>query len=312
MACSGVPTMGDLVEHGECGSHVGPASPVLHARPVAPDDQNEIHFLSTAHTVSLDGGVSISRGGAGGDNHDMWIDPLLPDRMIVGHDGGVSISTTRGNTWMRPRLPIAQMYHVATDMAVPYFVYGNRQDGSSHRGPSNSLTGGSIPIGAWHSVGGCESGFSVPDTTNNAVVWSGCYEGILDRYDVRTGHAQNVMVLPDNPEAWPAADLKYRFQWTFPITISPHDNNRVYVGSQHVHVTTDGGHSWSELSPDLTTNDKSKQQKTGGLTVDDAGPTYAGVLFAIAESPLERGVIWVGSNDGLVHVTRDNGATGRM
>ncbi len=274
---------------------------------VAPDDYNEIHFLSTAHTLSLDGGVSISRGGAGGDNHDMWIDPLLPDRMIVGHDGGVSISTTRGRSWMRPRLPIAQVYHVRTDNAVPYFVYGNRQDGASHRGPSNSLTGGSIPIGAWHGVGGCESGYSVPDTTNNAIVWSGCYEGILDRYDVRTGHAQNVMVLPDNPEAWPAADLRYRFQWTFPIAISPHDNNRVYVGSQHVHVTTDGGHSWSELSPDLTTNDKSKQQKTGGLTVDDAGPTYAAVLFAIAESPIEQGVIWTGSNDGLVHVTQDNG-----
>ncbi|MCZ6918548.1 MAG: sialidase [Gemmatimonadetes bacterium] len=275
---------------------------------VAPDDHNEIHFLSTAHTISLDGGLTIQRGNAGGDNHDMWIDPLIPDRMIVGHDGGVSISTTRGRSWLRPRLPIAQMYHVYTDNQIPYFVYGNRQDGASHRGPSNTLSGGSIPIGAWHSVGGCESGYSVPDPVDNSIVWSGCYEGILERYDHRTGQARNVSVWPDNPEAWPAADLRYRFQWTFPIAISPHDHNRVYVGSQHVHQTTDGGQSWTVISPDLTTNDKSKQQKTGGLTMDDAGPTYAAVLFAIAESPLEDGVIWAGSNDGLVQVTRNGGA----
>jgi photosystem II stability/assembly factor-like uncharacterized protein len=274
---------------------------------VAPDDRDEVHFLATMHTTSLDGGISVGRGSGGGDNHDMWIDPLNPDRMIVGHDGGVSISTTRGRSWLRPRMPIAQMYNVHTDNQIPYFVYGNRQDGASHRGPSNSLTGGSIPIGAWHSVGGCESGFSVPDPVDNNIVWSGCYEGILDRYDLRTGHARNVSVWPDNPEGWPAADLRYRFQWTFPIAISPHDHERVYVGSQHVHQTTNGGQSWTVISPDLTTNDKSKQQKTGGLTPDDASPTYACVLFAIAESPMEDGVIWTGSNDGLVHVTRDGG-----
>ena len=275
---------------------------------VAPDDHNEAHFLAVSHTRSYDGGVTITYCGAGGDHHDMWIDPLIPNRMIVGHDGGLSISTTRGESWWRPRLPIAQMYHVYTDNQVPYFVYGNRQDGMSHRGPSNSLTGGGIPIGAWHSVGGCESGFAIPDPVDNNIVWSGCYEGILDRYDLRNGHSRNVSVWPDNPEGWPAAELKYRFQWTFPIAISPHDHNRVYAGSQHVHQTTDGGHSWTVISPDLTTNDKSRQQKTGGLTPDDASPTYAAVLFAIAESPVEEGLIWTGSNDGLVHVTRDGGA----
>jgi photosystem II stability/assembly factor-like uncharacterized protein len=275
----------------------------------APDDLNEVHFLATSHTTSLDGGLTVQRGRAGGDNHDMWIDPLQPDRMIVGNDGGVHISTTRGRSWLRPRMPIAQMYHVYTDNQIPYFVYGNRQDGASHRGPSNSLSGGSISIGEWHSVGGCESGFAIPDPVDNNIVWSGCYEGILDRYDLRTGHARNVSVWPDNPEGWPAGELRYRFQWTFPVAISPHDHNRVYVGSQHVHVTTDGGHSYSVISPDLTTNDKSLQQKTGGLTPDDASPTYAAVLFAIAESPLEEGVIWTGSNDGLVHVTRDGGGS---
>ncbi|MFH1765928.1 MAG: sialidase, partial [Gemmatimonadota bacterium] len=273
----------------------------------APDDHNEVHFLATSHTTSLDGGLTVQRGSAGGDNHDIWIDPLSPDRMIVGNDGGAHISTTRGKSWLRPRMPIAQMYHAHTDNQVPYFVYGNRQDGASHRGPSNSLSGGGISIGEWHSVGGCESGFAIPDPVDNTIVWSGCYEGILDRYDLRTGHARTVSVWPDNPEGWPAADLRYRFQWTFPIAISPHDHDRVYVGSQHVHQTTDGGHSWRVISPDLTTNDKSLQQKTGGLTPDDASPTYAAVLFAIAESPVEEGVIWTGSNDGLVQITRDGG-----
>lgn len=290
------------------GDHTLAQRPLYYTRAVvAPDNADEVHFLSTVHTKSGDAGQSFSRAGAGGDNHDMWIDPLLPDRMIVGHDGGVSISTNRGKSWMRPRLPIAQLYHAYTDTRIPYNVYGNRQDGASQMGPSNSLTGGSIPIGAWQSVGGCESGFSVPDPVDPAIVWSGCYDGILDRYDHRTGHARRVSVWPDNPEGWPAGELRYRFQWTFPVAISPHDHNRVYVGSQHVHQTTDGGQSWQVISPDLTTNDKSKQEKTGGLTPDDTSPTYAAVLFAIAESPLEEGVIWAGSNDGLVHVTRDGG-----
>ncbi|MCH7562679.1 MAG: sialidase [Gemmatimonadetes bacterium] len=290
------------------GDHTLAQRPLYYTRAVvAPDNADEVHFLSTAHTKSRDAGESFSREGAGGDNHDMWIDPLLPGRMIVGHDGGVSISTNRGKSWMRPRLPIAQIYHAYTDTRIPYNVYGNRQDGPSQMGPSNSLSGGTIPIGAWQSVGGCESGFAVPDPVDPAIVWSGCYDGILDRYDHRTGHARRVSVWPDNPEGWPAAELRYRFQWTFPVAISPHDHNRVYVGSQHVHQTTDGGQSWQVISPDLTTNDESKQEKTGGLTPDDTSPTYAAVLFAIAESPLEEGVIWAGSNDGLVHVTRDGG-----
>jgi hypothetical protein len=276
---------------------------------VAPDDRDEVHFMSTRHSKSLDGGVSITGGGAGGDNHDMWIDPENPDRMIVGHDGGLSISTNRGESWYRPLLPIAQMYHVFTDTKVPYNLYGNRQDGPSSGGPSNTLTGGSIPVGAWRSVGGCESGFAVPDTVTNDVVWSGCYEGILDRHDLSTGITRTVSVWPDNPEGWGAADLPYRFQWTFPIHISPHDNETVYVGSQFVHRTRNGGQSWQVISPDLTTDDEARQVKSGGLTTEDVSPTYYSTLFAIAESPLEPGVIWTGSNDGLVHVTRDGGGT---
>jgi len=273
---------------------------------VAPDDPDEIHTMSTRHRRSFDGGRTWTGGNAGGDNHDIWIDPLMPDRIMVGHDGGVSISTTRGASWLRPTLPIAQMYHVFADDKIPYFVMGNRQDGSSRRGPSNSLTGGGIPVGEWRSVGGCESGFAVPSHGGD-VIWSGCYEGILEVTDLRTGHSRNVSPWPDNPEGWAAGDLRYRFQWTFPIHVSPHDDDRVYVGSQVVHRTTDAGVSWQVISPDLSTGRRELMEKTGGLTFDDVSPTYAAVLFAIAESPVEDGVIWAGTNDGLLHVTRNAG-----
>lgn len=290
------------------GNHILAQRPLYYTRlAVATDDKDEVHFMSTRHSISLDGGVTFRPGNAGGDNHDMWIDPLLPDRLIVGHDGGISISTTRGTTWARPRLPIAQMYHVFADNKIPYFVMGNRQDGPSIRGPSNSLTRGQIPIGEWRTVGGCESGFAIP-AGDGDIIWSGCYDGILDVHDIRTGHSRNVSPWPDNPEGWPAGELRYRFQWTFPIHVSPHDPNTVYVGSQVVHRTTDQGYSWEAISPDLSSNDKSKQLKTGGLTYDDTSPTYAAVLFAIAESPVERGTIWAGTNDGFVHITRDEGA----
>ncbi len=276
---------------------------------VAPDDPDQVHFMATGYSVTDDGGPSLRGGGGnGGDFHDMWIDPTMPDRMILGHDQGPSISTTRGRDWYRPLLPIAQMYHVQVDNKVPYNLYGNRQDGPSTMGPSRVLYGGSIPVGEWRSVGGCESGWAVPDTVND-VVWSGCYEGILDRHDLATRTSRTVTVWPDNPEAWPAGDLRYRFQWTFPITLSPHDPSVAYVGSQHVHRSTNGGQSWDVISPDLSTGQDSLLRKTGGLTPDDAGPTYAAVVFAIAESLLNPGEIWAGTNDGKLHVTRDGGAT---
>src|SRR5437763_1858992 len=158
-------------------------------------------------------------------------------------DAGASISLHRGRTFMRIVLPIAQMYHVHVDTRAPYFVYGNRQGGSSYRMPSRGL-GEGISEGAWQHVGGCESGFGIPDTVDNASVWSGCYDGGLEVYDVRTGHARNVRVWPEAGYGWRPADLKYRWNWTFPIMISPHDHRRVYVGSQYVHLTTDGGASW--------------------------------------------------------------------
>jgi photosystem II stability/assembly factor-like uncharacterized protein len=276
---------------------------------VAPDDPDEIYFPATRFHMSLDGGFSLKRfSPSGGDHHDMWIDPLNPDRMMVGNDQGISISTNRGKTWNGIQLPIAQMYHVSVDNQIPYYVYGNRQDGSSYRGPSNSRMGqAGIPRGLWHPVGGFESGFAVPDPVDNDIVWSGNYDGMLDVFDLRTMQSRGVTVWPESIQGWAAKDVKYRFQWTFPIAISPHDHKRIYVGSQYVHMTTDGGQSWTIISPDLTTDDQSKQERTGGITQDDASPLYCCCVFAIAESSLDEGLIWVGTNDGLVHVTRDAG-----
>ena len=275
----------------------------------APDDANEITFLSVRQWISHDGGVSTQEQNSGWDHHDLWIDPLDGDRRITGHDGGVSITVNRGRSWLRPQLPIAQMYHVATDNRIPYNVYGNRQDGPTAMGPSNTLSGSEIPVGAWRTVGGCEVGFTVPDPEDPAIVWAGCFDGSLELYDHRTGHARDVSVWPRAIESWAAAELEYRIQWTAPLAISPHDHATVYYGSQYVHRTRNQGQSWEVISPDLTTADPELMRRTGGLTLDDAGPTIAPVVFAIAESPLERGVIWAGTNDGQVQVTRDGGAT---
>lgn len=289
---------------------------------VSPDNENETYYLTAAYSVSIDGGETLRPSGGfvsspGGDNHDMWIDPTNANRMAVANDGGVSISTTRGRTWHRIQLPIAQMYHVTVDNRIPYYVYGNEQDDPSYRGPSRSGGGGAgglIPRSAWHSVGGGESGWATPDPVDPNIVWSsasgsGSVGGIVERYDLRNGQARNVEVWPDQTNGSTAAGLKYRFVWTMPLTISPHDHNKVYVGSQYVHQTTDGGQSWQVISPDLTLNDKSRQGFSGGLTGDNIGVEYAGVVFAIAESPKEAGLIWAGTNDGLVQITRDGGKT---
>jgi photosystem II stability/assembly factor-like uncharacterized protein len=289
----------------------------------SPDNENETYFLTAAFTTSLDGGETIRTGagfgsGPGGDNHDMWIDPTNPSRMAVANDGGVSISVTRGKTWDRIQLPIAQMYHVTVDNRVPYFVYGNEQDDPSYRGPSNTRGGGfgggvgQIPRSAWQPVGGGESGWATPDPVDNNIIWSsasgsGSVGGIVERFNLTTGQGRNVEVWPDQTNGSTAGELKYRFVWTMPLTISPHDHNKLYVGSQYVHQTTDGGQSWQLISPDLTSNDKSKQGFSGGLTGDNIGVEYAPVVFAIAESPKEKGLIWAGTNDGLVQITRDGG-----
>lgn len=275
---------------------------------VAPDNPDEIYFLSVRFSKSEDGGKTLMKRPprGGGDNHDMWIDPSIPDRMMVAHDGCASISLNRGKSFQRVVLPIAQMYHVSVDQQIPYNVYGNRQDGWSYRGPSNSLQG-YIPVGLWQGVGGCESGFAKADPNDNNIVWSGCYDGGLEVYDERTGYAREVRVWPEAGYGWAPADMKYRWHWNFPLSFSPHTKHRVYVGSQFVHQSDDGGQSWQIISPDLTLNRKDHQQSSGGVAVDNLMTFDGATLFAIEESKLEAGLIWVGSNDGQVQLTRDGG-----
>ncbi len=283
----------------------------------APDDEDEAYFLTSNWARTQDGGRTIEDPPdaqvPGGDHHDIWIDPGNGDRMIVSHDGGVSITQNRGRTWLRVQLPIAQMYHVTVDDRIPYYVYGNRQDGPSARGPSNSRTG-DIARGMWGTVGGGESGWATPDPGDSNVVWSsasgyGSVGGIVSRFDLRSGMERPVEVWPLATIGSGAAGVRYRFVWNFPLTISPFDHHTLYVGSQHVHVTTDGGVTWRVISPDLTRNDTTRMRPSGGLTPDNIGVEYAGVVFSIAESRLRRGLIWAGTNDGLVQVTRDGGAT---
>ncbi len=304
------------------------------------DNPDEAYFTCASFSRTLDGGLSSSTGGRGGgggrgrgggaatggapdmlpltapggDHHDMWIDPTNGSRMVVGHDQGVSISTSRGRQWLRVQLPIAQMYHATTDARIPYWVYGNRQDGPSYRVPSNSRTGGQIPRSMTHGVQGGESGWATPDPTDTNLVWStasgsGSRGGIVVRFDLRTKTGANVEVWPQSTGGTPAADVKYRFVWDAPFALSPHNPKVLYTGSQFVHMSIDGGRSWKEISPDLTRNDKSKQVFSGGLTGDNIGVEYADVVHAIAESRALKGVIWVGTNDGQVQFTRDNGRT---
>ena len=284
-----------------------------------PDNADEAYFLTANWAKTVDGGVTITdppaREVPAGDHHDVWVDPGNGNRMVVSSDDGVSITDNRGQSWKRIQLPIAQMYHVAVDNRVPYNVYGNRQDGPSTRGPSNSRMGGyGIPRGIWSSVGGGESGWAQPDPVDSNLVWSsasgfGSVGGIVSRWDARTNMSTQVEVWPQATIGHAAEEVKYRFVWTFPLTISPHDHNKIYVGSQHVHVTTNGGRQWQVISPDLSRNDRARQVPSGGLTPDNIGVEYSGVVFAIAESPRKAGLIWAGTNDGKLHLTQDGGAT---
>ena len=275
---------------------------------VMPDNANEVYFPSNGMGMTLDGGETAEQIPWGGDNHDMWADPKDARRMMIGNDGGVEISTTRGREWNFLRLPIGQMYHVATDNRVPYFVYGQMQDDGSMKGPSHVPGAGSISAAQWTSTAGCETGWATPDPIDPNIVWGGCYAGVVERFDARTGMSRSVSPWPERTMGANAGQVKLRINWTFPIAISPHDHNVVYVGSQYVHRTSDGGQSWEAISPDLTTNDPAMMGDSGGLTVDNLSVEYAGVVYSIAESPKEKGVIWAGTNDGQVQVTRDGGA----
>jgi photosystem II stability/assembly factor-like uncharacterized protein len=278
---------------------------------VNPADADEVYFAANSISRTLDGGYTAEVVPWSGDCHDLWADPKNPDRLMISDDGGATISLNRGKTWRRINLPIAQMYHVAVDNQIPYYVYGGMQDGDAYKGCSlgeHERGWGPAP-NLWQATAGGECGFVVPDPVDPNIVWGGSYNADLMRADYRTGHINTVHVWPESIYGSHAAAAKYRYNWTFPIHISPHDHNKVYVGSQFVHMTTDVGRSWTIISPDLTTNDPAKMGPSGGLTLDNLAVEYGCVVFAIAESPVEKGCIWAGTNDGLVQVTRDGGTT---
>ena len=289
----------------------------------SPDNPNEVYFMSNSFFSSIDGGVSLENrpreSSPNWDHHEMWIDPNNGDRMAVAGDGGISISLNRGKSWHRTFLPIAQLYHVTTDNNIPYNVLTNRQDGPSMKGPSRTRSGnwfgpGMIQSGMWRSIGGGESGFATADPKDPDIIWSsasgyGPLGGIVTRYNEKTNQFRQLEVWPELSAGSHASLLKYRFQWTFPLLISPHDNKTIYVTSQHVHRTTNDGQTWEVISPDLSLNDKSMQGFSGGLTGDNIAVEYANVIYAFDESPVKKGVFWVGTNDGLVHISQDNGET---
>jgi photosystem II stability/assembly factor-like uncharacterized protein len=259
---------------------------------------------------SIDGGKSFARvkGPHHGDHHDIWIDPKNPQRIIDSNDGGVDISLNGGETWYAPPLPIAQFYHVHCDSRTPYHVMGTMQDVGTASGPSNSLLSTGIRMADWLPVGGGETGFAVPDPSDPNLVYAGEYGGYISRYDRRTGQARSVGIYPFNPSGHAAEDLRYRFQWTAPIMISPHDPKVIYHAANVLFKTADGGLKWEKISDDLTRNDRSKQKWSGGpITGDNTGAEVYCTIFAIAESPKKAGLIWAGSDDGMVHVTHDGG-----
>jgi photosystem II stability/assembly factor-like uncharacterized protein len=274
-----------------------------------PKNADGVYILNTGMFRSTDAGKSFQIVNAPhGDRHDLWIDPTNPNRMIESDDGGATISTDAGKTWSaETNQPTAQFYHVATDTRFPYYVYGSQQDSGTVAIASRS-DGGAIGQRDWYDVGGGESGYVIPDPRNANIVFAGSYDGLITRFDKSTGQTQDVSPWPLNPMGSGAADLKHRFQWTAPIAMSPHDPNTIYFGGEVVFQSSDGGATWNIISPDLTRNDKSKQQSTGGpITKDNTSVEYFDTIFAIAESPVEKGVIWVGSDDGLIHITRDAG-----
>jgi len=274
-----------------------------------PRDADTVYVPTLEINKSIDGGRTFQMvRAAHSDNHGLWIAPEDPQRMINGNDGGAAISWNGGRTWTtQQNQPTGQFYHVITDNQFPYRVYGAQQDNSTVSIASRTNAGG-IDQTDWYAVGGGESGYIAPDPRDPNIVYAGSYYGMMTRYDHRLGESRNIAVWPETPGGRPAGDVKYRFQWTAPIVISPVDPTALYTAANVLFKSTDQGQSWQAISPDLTRNDKSKQRHNGGpLTGDNSSADYYCTIFTVAPSRLEKDTIWAGSDDGLVHVTRDGG-----
>ena len=274
-----------------------------------PKNADLVYASNVNFQVSRDGGKTWSDlNPPHGDSHDAWIAPDNGDRLIEGDDGGAAVSTDGGRTWTAQDFATAQFYHVSTTNHFPYRICGAQQDNSTLCGPSRAA--GGITVNMWEEAGGGESGFVTALPNNPDIIFAGSYGGLLTRKDMRTGLSRNVNPWPLNPMGHSAIDSKYRMQWTFPIVVSPHDPKVIYVGSSVVFKTTDEGESYTAISPDLTRNDPRTLGPSGGpITLDQTSVEYYGTVFALAESPVTRGVLWAGTDDGLVQLSRDAGKT---
>jgi len=271
--------------------------------------EDEVYVLNVGFHKSTDGGNSFERiGTPHGDHHDLWISPDDGNRMVVADDGGGQVSYNGGESWSSYyKYATAQFYQVITDNQFPYRIYGAQQDNSTV-GILSRTSGSGITERDWAPVAGGESGYIAPDPDDPNVTYGGSYGGYFNKFNDFTDQSDRIDVWPDNPMGAGAEDLKYRFQWTFPIYISPHNSDILYATSQYVHRSDDDGMSWENISDDLTRNDKSKQGESGGpLTKDDTSVEYYNTIFTFAESLVEPGVLWSGADDGLIHVSRDNG-----
>lgn len=278
----------------------------------SPKNENVVYAPQvTGLFKSVDGGKSFHPlSTPHSDNHVLWIDPKNPKIMVEGNDGGATVTYDGGKSWStEDNQPTAQFYHVSVDNRFPYHIYGAQQDNSTVNIVSRTTSYG-ITSKDWFEAAGGESGFVVPDPEHPYITYGGGYDGALVKYNRKTGQRQMIDVWPDNPMGHGASKLKERFQWTYPIVISPEHPNVMYVTSQYVYKSTDHGMSWKRISPDLTRNDKKKQKSSGGpITKDNTSVEYYDTIFAFAESPVKAGVLWAGSDDGLVHVSKDGGKT---
>ncbi|CAN5345544.1 hypothetical protein BH20ACI1_BH20ACI1_25120 [soil metagenome] len=276
------------------------------------ENENTVYVLNVGFFKSIDGGRNFaSIRTPHGDNHDFWIAPDNAKRMINGNDGGANVSTDGGDRWTEQDQPTAQFYRVTLDEDFPYNIYGAQQDNSTVKIASRS-NNFAITENNWHDVGGGESGWIAPHPENSDIVFAGSYDGYLTRYNHKTGQERDINAYPENPMGSGAADYKYRFQWNFPIMFSPHQTGGkypLYTAANVLFRSMDEGQSWQIISPDLTRNDPSRQKSSGGpISQDNTSIEYYNTIFAMDESPVKAGVIWVGSDDGLVHVSQDNGA----
>ncbi len=274
-------------------------------------DENLVYVLNVRYHKSTDSGKSFKTYNAPhGDHHDLWISPEDPKRMIIGDDGGAQVSYDRGESWSTyMNQPTSQFYRVTTDNSFPYRIYAAQQDNSTIR-INHRSSNGSITESDWEPTAGAESAHIAVDPLNNEVIYGGSYDGFLTRVNHESGSVRAINVWPDNPMGHGAEGMKYRFQWNFPIIFSKHNPKKLYTFSNQVHVTENEGQSWDIISPDLTRNDPNKLKSSGGpITQDNTSVEYYCTIFAAQESPLKEGLIWVGSDDGLVHLTKNAGKT---